>query len=70
MVARILALGDVYDALTSKRCYKDAFSHEKSREIIVNDSGKHFDPEVVDAFVAAEEEFKKIREFYQDSQSE
>jgi len=70
LVARILALGDVYDALTSKRCYKEAFTHAKSREIIIGDTGTHFDPEVVDAFLSTESEFKKIREFYQDSQPE
>jgi len=68
LVARILALGDVYDALTSKRCYKEAFSHEKSRQIVLDSSGAHFDPEVVEAFVSTEEEFKRIREFYQDSE--
>jgi putative two-component system response regulator len=66
LVARILALGDVYDALTSKRCYKDAFTHEASRSIIVEQRGRHFDPEVVDAFLATEAEFQKVREFYQD----
>ena len=70
LVARILAIGDVYDALTSKRCYKEAFTHDKSREIIIGDSGTHFDPEVVDAFLNTEPEFKKIRVFYQDSQLE
>lgn len=59
--ARILALGDVYDALTSKRVYKDAFSHEKSRDIITEGRGKHFDPRVVDAFMAVEEKFRSIR---------
>ena len=68
LVARILALGDVYDALTSKRCYKEAFSHEKSRQIVIESGGTHFDPEVVDAFLRTEEEFKRIREFYQDSE--
>ncbi len=66
LVARILALGDVYDALTSKRCYKEAFPHGKSRELILADSGKHFDPEVVWAFQEKDEEFQRIREFYQD----
>jgi putative two-component system response regulator len=66
LVARILALGDVYDALTSKRCYKDAFTHDASRSIIVEQRGRHFDPEVVDAFLATETEFQKVREFYQD----
>ncbi|HEC19680.1 MAG TPA: response regulator [Gammaproteobacteria bacterium] len=66
LVARILALGDVYDALTSKRCYKDAFSHEKSRSIIEEGRGKHFDPDVVLAFFEAEEEFKRVRQEYKD----
>jgi putative two-component system response regulator len=66
LVARILALGDVYDALTSKRCYKEAFSHAKSRQIVIESRDSHFDPEVVDAFLAKEDEFKRIREYYQD----
>ncbi|MCG6969547.1 MAG: response regulator [Gammaproteobacteria bacterium] len=70
LVARILALGDVYDALTSKRCYKEAFSHDKSRQIVLDSGGHHFDPEVVEAFVQTEDEFKRIREFYQDSETE
>lgn len=60
--ARIVALADVYDALTSRRVYKDAYSHEKAKEIIVSERGKHFAPDVVDAFMAHEDEFKKIRE--------
>lgn len=66
LVARILALGDVYDALTSRRCYKQAFSPEKSRKIIVNDRQVHFDPDVVDAFLASEDEFARVREEFQD----
>lgn len=68
LVARILALGDVYDALTSKRCYKDAFSHEKSRNIIKEGSGSHFDPDVVLAFFETEDEFMKVRTNYKDSE--
>lgn len=60
--ARIVALADVYDALTSKRVYKEAFSHEKARGIIVQGRGSHFDPDVVDAFITHEDEFRKIRE--------
>ncbi|MFH0957148.1 MAG: HD domain-containing phosphohydrolase, partial [Pseudomonadota bacterium] len=60
--ARIVALCDVYDALRSKRRYKDAFSHEDSLQLIVKDRGKHFDPEIVDAFVASAEEFRQVRE--------
>jgi len=68
IVARILALGDVYDALTSKRCYKEAFDHDKSRTILQENSGGHFDPDVVDAFLATEDEFQRIKEYYQDSE--
>ncbi|WP_455218339.1 response regulator [Kaarinaea lacus] len=66
--ARILALGDVYDALTSKRCYKDAFSHEKSMSIILEGNGSHFDPDVVSAFKATESEFMRIRKEFVDSE--
>lgn len=59
--ARIMALGDVYDALTSKRCYKEEMPHGKAAAIIRNGKGTHFDPDVVDAFSFIEEEFKKIR---------
>jgi putative two-component system response regulator len=66
--ARILALGDVYDALTSKRCYKDAFSHEKSVNIILEGNGSHFDPDVVLAFQETELEFQRIRKEYIDTE--
>ncbi len=52
---RIVALADVYDALTSKRTYKDAFSHGMARSVIIRDKGTHFDPAVVDAFLASEQ---------------
>jgi putative two-component system response regulator len=58
--ARIMALADVYDALRSPRCYKDAFSHEKSREIIRQGAAAHFDPVIVEAFCAVEREFDAI----------
>ncbi|MEM8796836.1 MAG: HD domain-containing phosphohydrolase, partial [Pseudomonadota bacterium] len=58
--ARIMALADVYDALRSKRPYKAAFSHEKARSIIVEGRGSHFDPDVVDAFLACEPKFVAI----------
>jgi PAS domain S-box-containing protein len=60
--ARIVALADVYDALTTHRFYKEAFSHEKARRIIVSLRDSHFDPEVVDAFLALEQRFDRIRE--------
>ncbi len=59
--ARIVALADVYDALTSMRCYKQPISHRQSRDIIVKERGHHFDPEVVDAFLEQEDQFKAIR---------
>jgi putative two-component system response regulator len=60
--ARITALGDVYDALTTKRPYKDAFSHEKARAIIKKGKGTHFDPDVIEAFVVCEGTFLRISE--------
>ncbi len=59
--ARITAIADVYDALTSERPYKKAFSHEKSVEIIIKDSGTHFDPDIIDAFKKLTYQFKHIR---------
>jgi len=56
--ARIVALADVYDALTTSRVYKQAFSHELSKEIIERERGKQFDPFIVDAFLNSEKEFK------------
>ncbi|MCA9139618.1 MAG: response regulator [Planctomycetales bacterium] len=60
LAARIVALADVYDALTTHRVYKDAYSHEKSESIIVEDRGRHFDPDVVDAFLQVKETFQAI----------
>jgi putative two-component system response regulator len=60
--ARIVALADVYDALTSKRVYKLAFAPDIARSMIVGDSGKHFDPALVEAFVENEDRFLAMRE--------
>ena len=54
---RIMAIADVYDALVSKRPYKEPFSHEQAVEIIRRDSGVHFDPQIVDAFLNVAEDF-------------
>jgi PAS domain S-box-containing protein len=59
--ARIVALADVYDALTSSRPYKPAYSHTQTRQLIVQDSGRRFDPAVVDAFLKREHEFQAAR---------
>lgn len=61
LAARIVALADVYDALTTRRVYKPAFTHEEAKEYIVNRSGTHFDPLVVKAFLHQEAEFQRVR---------
>jgi HD-GYP domain-containing protein (c-di-GMP phosphodiesterase class II) len=58
--ARIVALADVYDALTSHRAYRPAVCHAEAREWIVTNYGSQFDPEVIEAFVAREHDFAKI----------
>jgi putative two-component system response regulator len=67
LCGRIVALADVYDALTTKRVYKAAFTHEIARSIIINESSTHFDPGVVDAFQASEEQFLATRQRYDDA---
>ena len=62
LCGRIVAVADVYDALTSKRCYKDAYSHHVARSIIAGDAGSHFDPDIVEAFLEIEDEFIAIQE--------
>ncbi|SFJ06382.1 HD domain-containing phosphohydrolase [Planctomicrobium piriforme] len=62
LCARIVSLADVYDALTSKRVYKDAYTHEEARKIILESSGTHFDPEVVEAFLDCEPAFIEIKQ--------
>ncbi len=64
--ARIIAIADMYDAMTMKRCYKPAFSHEKARGIILQEKGEHLDPRVVDSFIEQEELWLAIRERFKD----
>jgi putative two-component system response regulator len=66
LCGRIVALADVYDALTTKRVYKPAFTHEKARDIITAGAGTHFDPAVVDAFLENEDEFFTVRRNFAD----
>ncbi len=66
LAGRLMALADIYDALRTKRVYKPAFSHRKTRAIILSGRDTHFDPEVVDAFVALEDRFLEISEKYAD----
>ncbi|NLC52959.1 MAG: hypothetical protein GX770_03220, partial [Firmicutes bacterium] len=62
--ARIMAVADVYDALRSKRVYKEAFSHAESVRIIREESGKSFDPEIVEVFIGNHDEIRKIFDRY------
>ncbi len=59
--ARIVTIADVYDALVSKRVYKDSFSEETTHRIIREESGEHFDPEIADVFLQHTREILEIR---------
>ncbi|MDZ5461678.1 response regulator [Azohydromonas lata] len=67
--ARLMALADVFDALVSRRVYKPPMSLEETTRIIVEGSGRHFDPDVVDAFLACREEFAAVAGRVADPQS-
>ena len=67
MPARIVALADVYDALVTRRVYKSPWSEEMTLDYIKDQSGKHFDPEVVEAFLAIYDVITAIREKYQEA---
>ena len=58
--ARLMALADVYDAVISRRVYKEEMEHDKAIDIIIQGRGTHFDPDVVDAFAEIEDEFLRI----------
>ncbi|WP_345993909.1 CHASE2 domain-containing protein [Sulfurimonas sp. HSL-1716] len=60
--ARLMAVSDVYDALISKRCYKEGFSYEEAEKIIIEGKGTHFDPVLIDIFIEIKEKFKEIAE--------
>jgi putative two-component system response regulator len=62
LAARIVSLSDFYDALTSRRCYRPEFPHEDTCRMIQEGSGAHFDPDVVTAFMAMQDQFRRIRE--------
>ena len=57
LAARIMAIADVFDALISKRCYKEAIPREEAYKIIEEESGTHFDPKLVEVFLRHKEEF-------------
>ena len=64
LAARIMAVADVFDALVSKRPYKDGFPMEKALAIITEESGTHFDPEVVDAMLRIKIKIRDVKEKY------
>jgi putative two-component system response regulator len=63
---RLMALADVYDALISRRTYKPSLPHDKAVEIIFEGRGRHFDPDVVDAFMELQDEFRQIARRFAD----
>lgn len=65
--ARLMAVADVYDALISRRVYKDSMTHEKAVTIIAEGRGSHFDPDIVDAFLELTEQFRAVALEYADS---
>ena len=65
--ARLMAVADVYDALISRRVYKERMPHQQAAEIIAQGRGSHFDPDVVDAFFQIEQTFVAIAQRYLDS---
>lgn len=68
--ARLMALADVYDALISRRVYKEGMPHPKAATIILEGKGSHFDPDIVDAFVAIQDEFQAIAARFVDTDND
>jgi putative two-component system response regulator len=66
LAARLMAVADVFDALTTSRPYKSAMSHEQAAAIIVQGSGVHFDPRLVETFSAVQDEFRRIAAMWGD----
>lgn len=65
-----MAVADVYDALISRRVYKEPMPHEEAVQIMLEGKGKHFDPDMIDAFLDCQDQFKKIGEKYADSEAD
>ena len=60
--ARIMAVADCYDAIRSNRCYRSGLEHDKVKSILLEESGSHFDPEIIKAFLALEDRFNHIND--------
>jgi putative two-component system response regulator len=65
-----MALADVYDALISRRIYKEPMPHDEAVQIIVEGTATHFDPDVVSAFLQIADEFRAIAEKFADSDAD
>ena len=63
---RLMALADVYDALISRRCYKEPYSFQEAEQIILREGGRHFDPGMVQVFLELQDEFRQIATKYQE----
>lgn len=68
--ARLMAVADVYDALISRRVYKQGMSHEQALEIMIQGRGSHFDPDILDAFLNIQDEIQEIAQRYADTDSD
>jgi putative two-component system response regulator len=68
--ARLMAVADVYDALISQRVYKPPFFHEDAVRLITQGRGSHFDPDIVDAFLRVQEQFRAIAQRYLDTEAD
>jgi putative two-component system response regulator len=68
--ARLMAVADVYDALISRRVYKEGMPHEKAVQIMIEGRGKHFDADMLDAFIEIQEEFRAIARRFVDSDAD
>ncbi len=68
--ARLMAVADVYDALISRRPYKEGMPHDQAVEIMRQGRGSHFDPDVLDAFIALREDFRTVALTYADSDAD
>lgn len=70
LVARIMSVVDVYDALTSKRVYKKALTHEQALDVIKKEKGESFDPMVVDAFIESQDKILNTYKIYEDLENQ
>ena len=70
MVARVMAIADAYDALTSDRVYRPGVAHDKAVQQIFQERAAQFDPDMVDAFIEIQDEFAAIAERYADTDSD